>query len=108
MTPRTIAHHKYNKQSETCLISNEMQLRLQEFPSKVFEAFVLLFVVFGIFLYSCWVFSHLLLCHDTIYYSNAVSCYCNVRTLKVYCHIIVIKLLLCCYILIVLYFHTIA
>ena len=60
MTPRTIAHHKYNKQSETCLISNEMQLRLQEFPAFVFEAFVLLFVVFGIVLYGCWVFSHLL------------------------------------------------
>ena len=67
MTPRSIAHHKYNKQSETCLKSNEMQLRLQEFPTTlVFEAFVLLFVMFGIVLYGCWVFSHLLLCHDTI------------------------------------------
>ena len=47
MTPRTIAHHEYKKQSETCLISTEMQLRLQEFPTLVFEAFVLLFVVFA-------------------------------------------------------------
>ena len=45
----------------------------------MFEAFVLLFVVFGIVLYGCWVFSHLLFRHDTIYYSNAVSCYCNVE-----------------------------
>ena len=30
------------------------------------EAFVLLFVVLDIVLYGRWVFSHLLLCHDTI------------------------------------------
>ena len=42
------------------------------------------------------------------YYSNALSWHCNVRTVKVYCHVIVLKLLLCCYILIVFYGHTIA
>ena len=66
MTPKTIAHHKYSKQSETCLKSNEMQLRPRSSPTLVFEAFVLLLVVFGVVLYGCWVFSHLLLCHDTI------------------------------------------
>ena len=43
----------------------------------VFEAFVLLFVVFVIALYDCWMFSPSLSCHDTI-----ILFYCCVLVLQ--------------------------
>ena len=70
------------------------------------EAFVLLFVLCLVLFFmaaGCLA----ICCYAMIlsHYSNAVPWYGSVRDLTVYCHVIVIKLLPCCNILIVFCFH---